>query len=67
MSRLAAASLAGWWFGRHDPGASSNPMASTGGRFPALVTETVDGDTVHVQTAQGTDTVRLLGINTPNR
>ena len=62
---LAAASLAGWWFGRHDPGAVSNPMASTGGRFAALVTETVDGDTVHVETAQGTDTVRLLGVNTP--
>lgn len=62
---LAAASFAGWWFGSHGPGESSNPTSATGGRFGALVTETVDGDTVRVRTAQGSDTVRLLGINTP--
>ena len=61
---LAAASFAGWWFASHDP-AHSNPTSTTGQRFLALVTETVDGDTVHVRTATGNDTVRLLGINTP--
>ena len=61
---LAAASFAGWWFGSHDP-AHSNPTSTTGQRFPALVTETIDGDTVHVRTETGNDTVRLLGINTP--
>ncbi len=62
---IAATSVAGWWLGRLGPGASTN--SATGARFAARVTETVDGDTVHVQTARGPDTVRLLGINTPNR
>ncbi|MEP6625916.1 MAG: thermonuclease family protein [Acidimicrobiia bacterium] len=60
---IAATSVAGWWLGRLGPGASTN--SATGARFAARVTETVDGDTVHVQTARGPDTVRLLGINTP--
>ena len=62
---IAAASFSGWWFGRNGPGTPSNPTAATGSRFAARVTETVDGDTVHVQTARGPDVVRLLGINTP--
>ncbi len=62
---IAATSVSGWWLGRHGPGAPTD--SATGSRFAAHVTETVDGDTVRVQTARGPDTVRLLGINTPNR
>jgi micrococcal nuclease len=63
---IAAASFSGWWFGRHGPGVAPNSTtAPAGTRVDALVTETVDGDTVHVQTSSGPDTVRLLGINTP--
>ena len=64
---IAAASFSGWWFGRNGPGTPSNPNAATGSRFAARVTETVDGDTVHVQTTRGADVVRLLGVNTPTR
>jgi micrococcal nuclease len=62
---IAAASFSGWWFGRNGPGTPLNPSAVTGSRFAARVTEAVDGDTVHVQTARGPDIVRMLGINTP--
>ena len=31
----------------------------------AVVTTPVDGDTVRVRTVRGTETVRLLGVNTP--
>lgn len=62
---IAAASFSGWWFGRNGPGTPSNPVAATGSRFAARVIRTVDGDTVHVQTARGPDVVRLLGVNTP--
>ena len=62
---LTAASLAGWWLGRHEPGATADPSVPASGRFPARITETVDGDTVYIVSASGRDTVRLLGINTP--
>ncbi len=62
---LAAASFGGWWLGGHEPGATSDPTIPASGRFAARVTETVDGDTVRVMSASGSDTVRLLGINTP--
>ena len=62
---LAAASFGGWWLGGHEPGATSDPTVPAPGGFAARVTETVDGDTVHVMSVSGPDTVRLLGINTP--
>ncbi len=62
---LAAASLGGWWLGRSEPGAHPSSRTPGAVRLAATVTETVDGDTVHVLTATGPDTVRLLGINTP--
>jgi micrococcal nuclease len=51
---LAAASLGGWWLGR-----------ATHGATPALVVDTVDGDTIHVRAGGRVDTVRLLGVDTP--
>lgn len=62
---LTAASLGGWWLGRHDPGASADPTVPGSIRFAAVVTRVVDGDTVHVRTARGAETVRFLGVNTP--
>lgn len=62
---LAAASLGGWWLGRHDPGATADPTVPGAVRFAAVVTRAVDGDTVRVRTARGPETVRLLGVNTP--
>jgi micrococcal nuclease len=53
---LAAASLGGWWLGRTDRGAASQP---------AFVTRAVDGDTIDVRIGTRTDTVRLLGVDTP--
>jgi micrococcal nuclease len=53
---LAAASLGGWWLGRVDRGAASQS---------AVVVKAVDGDTIDVQIGHETDTVRLLGIDTP--
>src|SRR6476646_9752576 len=53
---LAAASVAGWWSGqaRH----TANPRAR--------VVRVVDGDTLVVAFADGhTDTVRVLGVDTP--
>ena len=55
MALLAAASLGGWWLGvaRHDsPG-------------PARVVAVVDGDTIEVQYGERRETVRLLGVDTP--
>ena len=49
--------------GEADPGP---PSADPGAlMIPAEVIEVVDGDTVRVETAQGRETVRLLGIDTP--
>ena len=53
---LAAASAAGWWLG--DQRRTANPRAR--------VVEAIDGDTVVVAFSDGsTDTVRLLGVDTP--
>ena len=55
MALLAAASLGGWWLGvaRHDsPG-------------PVRVVAVVDGDTVEVAHGRRRETVRLLGVDTP--
>src|SRR3954464_10209018 len=62
---IAAASLAGWWAGRQDPGATADTTVPGPSRFAAVVTAPVDGDTVHVRTARGPETVRFLGVNTP--
>ena len=62
---IAAASLAGWWAGRQDPGATADTTVPGPSRFAAVVTAPVDGDTVHVRTARGNETVRFLGVNTP--
>jgi micrococcal nuclease len=53
---LAAASLGGWWLGRHGPGAASTA---------AVVTKVSDGDTIEVRIGARTDIVRLLGVDTP--
>jgi micrococcal nuclease len=53
---LVAASLGGWWLGRVDRGAASES---------AVVTKALDGDTVEVRIGARTDTIRLLGIDTP--
>ncbi len=53
---LAAASLGGWWLGRTDRGAASQS---------AVVVKAIDGDTVEVRIGTRTDTVRFLGIDTP--
>ncbi len=53
---LAAASVGGWWLGQARAAASR----------PVLVLRALDGDTVEVRLAGGgTDTVRLLGVDTP--
>ncbi|MGZ4676068.1 MAG: thermonuclease family protein [Acidimicrobiia bacterium] len=62
---IAAASLGGWWLGRHDPGVTADTTVAGATRFAAVVTRAVDGDTVHVRTARGDESVRLLGVNTP--
>lgn len=53
---LAAASLGGWWLGTHAPGAASDE---------AVVLKVDDGDTIVVRIGARTDTIRLLGIDTP--
>ena len=53
---LAAASLGGWWVGRAARGTTSQS---------AVVIKAVDGDTIDVQIGGQVDTVRLLGIDTP--
>jgi micrococcal nuclease len=53
---LAAASVAGWWLG--DQRSAANPEVR--------VVEVIDGDTIVVAFDDGrTDTVRLLGVDTP--
>lgn len=56
MAILAAASLGGWWLGRHGPGAASEA---------AVVTKIADGDTIEVRVGARTDIIRLLGVDTP--
>jgi micrococcal nuclease len=53
---LAAASLGGWWLGRADRGSESQS---------AFVVKAIDGDTIVVRVDTRTDTIRLLGIDTP--
>ena len=54
---LAAASVAGWWLGEQRR--TANPQVR--------VVEAIDGDTIVVAFADGhTDTIRILGIDTPN-
>lgn len=55
MALLAAASLGGWWLGvaRHD---ASEPIR---------VAHVVDGDTIEVTVDGRRETVRLLGVDTP--
>jgi micrococcal nuclease len=62
---IAATSLAGWWLGRQDPGATADTSIPGPTRFAAVVTAPVDGDTVRVRTVRGRETVRFLGVNTP--
>jgi micrococcal nuclease len=53
---LAAASVSGWWFGEQRRAADT----------PYRVVQVLDGDTVVVRRAGGTDeTIRLLGVDTP--
>lgn len=55
VTALLGSALAGWWAG----GQAAAPV-------PATVTEVVDGDTIVVRFDDGTlDTVRLLGVDTP--
>ena len=53
---LTIASVLGWWLGdQHDDAMPT-----------ARVVEVIDGDTIVVAFAGGTtDTIRLLGVNTP--
>jgi micrococcal nuclease len=53
---LAAASLGGWWLGRNASGSTTHA---------AVVVKVVDGDTIDVRIGSRTDTVRLLGVDTP--
>jgi micrococcal nuclease len=52
---LAGSSAAGWWLGHTAHGSTS-----------ATVVRTLDGDTIEVRFASGaTDTIRVLGVDTP--
>ncbi|HLM18527.1 MAG TPA: thermonuclease family protein [Acidimicrobiia bacterium] len=53
---LAATSVLGWWFGDQRRAADT----------PYRVVQVLDGDTIVVRRADGTDeTIRLLGVDTP--
>jgi micrococcal nuclease len=52
---LAAASLGGWWLGQARGAATAE----------WTVVNVVDGDTIDVARGDDTDTVRLLGVDTP--
>jgi micrococcal nuclease len=63
---------AGCLSGAAGPGAdttnspSGDGVGAAGGEIPVTVTEVVDGDTIKIEYANGTrDTVRLLGVDTP--
>jgi micrococcal nuclease len=56
VTALVVASVGGWWLGVHHDDAAP----------PARVIDVLDGDTIVVALADGsTDTIRLLGVNTP--
>lgn len=52
---VATASLGGWWLG----------AAGAGNHSSAVVARAVDGDTIEVTVGSLRETVRLLGIDTP--
>jgi len=52
---VAAASLGGWWLGRHGHGTVRS----------VRVVHVVDGDTIEVDEGGRRETVRLLGVDTP--
>lgn len=58
MAIVAAASLAGWWLATARPD-SSGPAQD------ARVTAVFDGDTIQVAWGARRETVRLLGVDTP--
>ena len=55
MAVVAAASLGGWWLG----------VARQGGPGLVRVAAVIDGDTVEVTAGGRRETVRLLGVDTP--
>lgn len=72
---MVLAGLITWWWSARpdspvDPGAAAvGPLgtipAAAGG--PYRVLEVIDGDTIRVRTDAGTTTVRLIGIDTPEK
>jgi len=52
---LAAASVAGWWVGDQRRAADT----------PYRVVDVIDGDTIVVARGSSSDTIRLLGVDTP--
>jgi len=52
---VIVASLAGWWLGAKSPTSSGSYQ----------VVSVLDGDTIVVRGPDGTETVRLLGVDTP--
>jgi micrococcal nuclease len=52
---VAAASLGGWWLGRHERGVNRS----------VNVVHVVDGDTIEVLDGGRRETVRMLGVDTP--
>lgn len=44
---------------------SPTPVTDVSGRMPATVVSVVDGDTISVRVAGRRETVRLIGVNTP--
>lgn len=57
VAAVAAASLTGWWLG--------TDRSENGGGLQATVTAVRDGDTIEVAWADRRETVRLLGVDTP--
>jgi micrococcal nuclease len=55
VSVLAAASVLGWWFGEQRRAVSQEYR----------VVQVFDGDTIVVQRGEYRDTIRLLGVDTP--
>ncbi len=44
---------------------STQPTVDPGGRMHGTITRVVDGDTVEVRLGSHTETIRLIGVNTP--